>query len=133
VRTTQFQADFGNGEAKDRPGQVAPAVRVGALAHAACRLLMALELRGRNQFKSTSSTPASISTSSPAELTAKTTPRAGPVSALTGGERAGQDTESLVEVDVADKLELDVYHRPHSFALKVQPNGQKRVFSGGLF
>ncbi len=27
-----------------------------------------------------------------------------------GGERAGQDTESLVEVDVADEFKLDVYH-----------------------
>ena len=37
-------------------------------------------------------------------------PRPGPVSTPPGGERAGQDTESLVEVDVADKFKLDVYH-----------------------
>ena len=42
-------------------------------------------------------------------------PRPGPVSAPPGGERAGQDTESLVEVDVADELKLDVYHRSCSF------------------
>ena len=35
-------------------------------------------------------------------------PRPGPVSAPASGERAGQDTESLVKVDVADELKLDV-------------------------
>ncbi len=36
-------------------------------------------------------------------------PRSGPVSTPSGGERAGQGKESL-EVDVADELKLNVYH-----------------------
>jgi hypothetical protein len=39
------------------------------------------------------------------------------VSAPPGGECAGQDTESLVEVDVADELKLDVYQRFYPLAV----------------
>lgn len=38
--------------------------------------------------------------------------RGRPVTAPPGDECARQDTESLVEVDVADEFKLDVYHSP---------------------
>jgi hypothetical protein len=46
-------------------------------------------------------------------------PDPGPVTAAPGSKCAGQDTESLVEVDVADELKLDVNHRPYSLHHKV--------------
>jgi hypothetical protein len=49
-------------------------------------------------------------------------PRPGPVSTPPGGKRAGQDTESLVEVDVADELKFDVYHHSNSSPLSFSRN-----------
>jgi hypothetical protein len=38
------------------------------------------------------------------------------MSAPPGSERADQDTERLVEIDVADEFKLDVCHRSCSFS-----------------
>jgi hypothetical protein len=48
-------------------------------------------------------------------------PRESPVGAPPRGERAGKDTESLVEVDVADELKLDVHYRPLFLRYELSP------------
>jgi hypothetical protein len=49
-------------------------------------------------------------------------PRPGPVGAPPGGKRVGQNTESLVEVDIADEFKLDVCHRLITSAVSLLPN-----------